>query len=95
MAWTPNGANAELNAGINHVTNSGHENTNSVTLDGGLQRDSDRWNGLTPHAVLTTALGASSQDDSWEQYQREEGGYRPGSMEQTQDQLDQGNDNLQ
>ena len=92
--WTPNGANAELQAGILHAQNAGHENTQSVTLDGALQRDSERWDALTPHGVLNTALGRGSQDDgSWERLQRDAGGYAPGSMEQVQDQLDQGTDN--
>lgn len=93
MPYLGSNSNAELQAGINHVV-VGHENTNSVTLDGALQRDSDHWNALTPHGVLNLAMGASSQDDSsWERFQREQGGYRPGSMSTVQDQLDQGSDN--
>lgn len=89
-------SNAELQAGIQHVTNPARANENSVTLDGGLQRDSDRWNALTPHGVLNTAPGASSQDDSsWERFQREQGGYQPGSMPNMEDQIGNGtNDNL-
>jgi hypothetical protein len=94
MAWTSNGANAELQAGINHQVNPGRGNDNSVTLgDAGLQADSDRWNQLTPRAVLSTATGTQN-DSSWEQYQREQGSYQPGSMETMQDQLSVGNDNL-
>lgn len=95
MAWTPNGANAEMNAGINHLVNpAAHENVNSITLDGALQRDSDHWNALTPHGVLNTALGGSAQNDSsWELMQRTQGGYQPGSMADMEDQINQGSDN--
>jgi hypothetical protein len=46
--------------------------------------------------VLNTALGASSQDDgSWERFQREQGGYQPGSMTTMQGQIgNDTNDNL-
>lgn len=94
MAWTSNGANAELQAGIQHVTNPSRANENSVTLDGALQRDSDHWNALTPHGVLNTALGGSAQNDSsWELMQRTQGGYQPGSMPDMEDQINQGSDN--
>jgi hypothetical protein len=87
--------NAEFGNGLSHVVNPGRSNENSIVLDGGLQQTGDRWNAMTPHGVLNTALGASSQDDSsWQQLQREQGGYQPGSMTTMQDQLDQGSDNL-
>jgi hypothetical protein len=92
--------NAELQAGMTPTPTTGHVNPYSHTLDGtlqddGLQADSDRFNALTPHNVLNTALGASSQDDSWERYARQQGNYTPGSMSAMQDQLGNGtNDNL-
>jgi hypothetical protein len=78
MAWTSNGANAELDAGINHVTNPGHENVNSLTL-GGLQAASDAWNSdvrsvaTTPHSVLApyafsrNASPNGTSGDNWVQ----------------------------
>jgi hypothetical protein len=54
---------------VEHLTNAGHANDNSMTLGGSLQADSERWNSLTPHGVLNAATGASSHDDgSWERY---------------------------
>jgi hypothetical protein len=94
MPYFGGSQNDELNAGINHAQNIGHENTQSVVLDGALQATSDHWAALTPHAVLNTAMGASSQNDSSrERLQREHGGYQPGSMSNMKDQLDQGSDN--
>lgn len=65
MAWSSNGANAEMNAGINHLVNNQHANLSSITLgdeassaDQGLDETSDRWNGAvgqvatTAHSVL-------------------------------------------
>ena len=93
MADIGGSQNSEFGAGISHVTNAGRGNDNSITLGGALQADSDRWNSITPHSVIHTALNASSQDDtSFERVQREAGGYAPGSMPQVQDQLDQGTD---
>jgi len=89
MAYNP-GANSAFSEGLFHTVNSGRSNENSIVLDGGLQSDSDHF---SPHGVLNTALGASSQDDnSWERYQRAQGGYQPGSMLNMQDQIDQGSD---
>jgi hypothetical protein len=68
MAYNP-GANESFTSGVEHLTNAGHANDNSMTLGGSLQADSERWNSLTPHAVLNAATGASSHDDgSWERY---------------------------
>jgi hypothetical protein len=61
MAWTPNGANAEALAGIQHLANAGHANENTISPLS-LQADSDRWNSLTPHAVVSTAPSEQSSD---------------------------------
>ena len=90
MVGIMGGANDAFQSGINHVVLNAHENTNSIVLDGALQRDSDTWAALTPHAVLNTAMGGSQDDSSWEQVQREQGGYQPGSMTSMADHLDQG-----
>jgi hypothetical protein len=94
------GANTEFGLGVNHVTNTGRANAGSITLGGPLQVGSGTQ-GSTPHGVLATALGASQtartgQDDaSLEQYQRDSGGYVPGSMGRFQDQLTSGSDNTE
>jgi hypothetical protein len=89
--------NAELQTGMTPTPTTGHVNPFSHTLggslqDGGLQADSDRFNALTPHGVLKTALGGSQDDSSWELMQRAQGGYQPGSMTTMQDQINQGSD---
>lgn len=95
MADIGGSTNDAFGDGLNHQVLDSHENTQSIVLDGALQRDSDHWDALTPHGVLNTALGGSAQDDgSWEQYQREQGGYQPGSMTAMQDQIQQGNGNV-
>ena len=92
MAYTP-GANDSFGQGVDHTVNAGRGNDSSVTLGGGLQAVSDRWNGLTPHAVINTALASSQGDDGgFERFQRGQGGYEPGSWPTMQDQLDQGAD---
>ena len=90
-AYSP-GANDAFASGVNHLT-TGRANTSSVTLDGGLQADSDRQSGMSPHGVLGTAMSGGQDDGSWERFQRTSGGYQPGQMENFQDQLDQGSDN--
>jgi len=84
-------------AGVNHVTNPGRANDNSMTLGGSLQAVSDRWNSMSPHGVLNAAMTADGQVDSpYERLGRVAGGYQPGQMEQMTDQLDQGsNDNFE
>jgi hypothetical protein len=84
--------NEAFQSGVSHFTNSGRQNLGSITLGGSLQADSDRWNSLTPHGVLNMATG-SQNDSSFEQYQRDQGSYQPGSMSNMQDHLDQGSDN--
>jgi hypothetical protein len=64
MAWTTSNTGAEFGAGMDHLANSGRGNDNSVTLGGGLQADSDRWNSLSPHGVLRTAMGTGSPADT-------------------------------
>lgn len=64
MAWTTNNTGDEFGAGIDHLTNAGRGNDNSVTLGGGLQADSDRWSSLSPHGVLATTLGTGSPADT-------------------------------
>ena len=58
------GANQAFNSGVAHQVNPGRANVGSVTLDGGLQSDSDRWSSMTPHGVLRTAMGGSPADTS-------------------------------
>jgi len=88
--------NDELQAGMTPTPTTGHVNPYSVTLDGALQHDSSHWSSLTPHGVLNTAIGASPQSDSpWEQFQRQQGGYQPGQMEEVSDQIEQGDDNAE
>jgi hypothetical protein len=91
MAEIGGSANDAFGQGLNHTQNAGHANTQSLTLGGSLQATSDRWNGLTPHVVRNTGMGAAQNDGSFQQYQREQGGYQPGSMTKMQDQLEQGN----
>ena len=90
-------SNAEFSAGVNHLT-SGRANNNSITLndtastaDQGLDQTSQRWAATTPHSVLRSA-GAGADDGTFERLQRDADGYTPGSMEQMQDQIDQGSD---
>lgn len=60
MAYLGSATNDEFSAGVNHLTNLGRGNDNSVTLGGALQADSDKWNLATqqaatsPHSVLST-----------------------------------------
>lgn len=71
MADIGGSQNDEFSAGLNHLTNAGRANDNSVTL-GGLQADSDRWNEMssqaatTPHSVLQSVMpsgnGMSAED---------------------------------
>jgi hypothetical protein len=85
-------ANAEFGAGVDHLVNSGKANDHSITLNGGLQADADT-RGLSPHSVISTAIGAGSGDDStWERYSRVSGDYEPGSMPAMTDQISSGSD---
>jgi hypothetical protein len=94
MAYNP-GANGAFQSGVNHTVNTGRGNDNSVTLDGALQADSDRWDHLTPHGVLRAAMSGSQADDgSFEQFQRNQGGYGPGQFTTMQDQVSQGSDDI-
>ena len=93
MADTGGSQGDAFGQGVDHTVNAGRGNDSSVTLGGSLQAVSDRWNGLTPHAVINTALASSQGDDgAFERFQRGQGGYQPGSMSGMQDQLDQGAD---
>jgi hypothetical protein len=95
MAAIGSSHNDAFSDGLNYAQNTGRANDNSVTLGGSLQATSDRWNSLTPHGVLGTTVGTSSQDDgAWQDYERDAGGYKPGQFEQMTDQLSLGNDNL-
>ena len=60
----PTGANQAFGAGINHLVNPGRANGGSITLDGSLQADSARWDGMTPHGVLRTAQTTGTPADT-------------------------------
>jgi hypothetical protein len=93
MTYGP-GANDAFMSGVAHQV-VGRANTASVTLGGSLQADSDKWNATTSHAVLRTAMGAGSPDDgTYQQMERDAGAYKPGSIEQMQDQISQGSDDI-
>jgi hypothetical protein len=103
MAYQPTeGSNSAFSAGVNHVSNPGRSNVGGITMPGGnvgadegLQGDSDRWNGLTPHGVVSTAAGASSSID-YEGMQRLAGNFNsPGAFGKLQDQLAGGSDSSQ
>jgi hypothetical protein len=70
MAAIGSSQNAELNAGIDHLANAGHGNDSSVTLNGGLEADSARWDAMTgqaattPHSVLSTYAFSRSANGS-------------------------------
>lgn len=89
-------------SGLNFTRNPGRANAGSITLgqdaagaDQGLDQTSARWNSLTPHGVMAAALGSGSGDDgSFEDMQRQQGSYSPGSFGQLQDQLSGGSDSL-
>jgi hypothetical protein len=49
-------------SGVAHPLNAGRANAGSITLDGGLQSDSDRWAAMSPHGVLASATGGSPAD---------------------------------
>lgn len=84
----------EFGAGIDHLTNPGRANVSSITLGGSLQADSDRWNGMSPHSVLGTTVGAGSDDNAYERLGRDDGSYQPGQMPELSDQITSGtNDN--
>ncbi|HET9081122.1 MAG TPA: hypothetical protein VFO01_11500 [Trebonia sp.] len=88
MAYQSSTLNAALNAGISHLT-TGRANGASLTLggDAGLQADSARWDAMTPRGVLASTPGTAPQDGAWQQIEREQGSYRPGSMPQLEDEL--------
>jgi hypothetical protein len=60
VAYLGSQPNSEFGAGVSHLANAGRGNDNSVTLNGSLQADSDRWDAesqeaaVTPHSVLST-----------------------------------------
>ena len=87
--------NDAFGAGVNHVRSPGRANVGSITLgtDAGLEQTSERWDSMSPHGVLRTAL-TSQDDSSWERFQREQGGYQPGSMTTMQDQISDGTNDL-
>lgn len=87
MAYFGSQTNAEFGNGLNHMQNPARANAGSITLS-----DSSAQAAVGPHAALATTSGGS-QDGSWERYERDAGGYAPGSMESMTDQLDQGSDN--
>jgi len=70
MAYTGSQTNAEFSTGIDHLTNAGRANDNSVTLGASLQAESDRWNAesqqaaVTPHSVLSTYAFSRSANGS-------------------------------
>ena len=89
--------NDAFGLGVAYQVNPGRANSGSITLgtDAGLDQTSQRWNGLTPHSVLASTVGAGSDDGSWQRMQRDAGGYALGSFEELSDQLSSGtNDNI-
>ena len=43
-----------------HAASEGRANTSSITLGGALQTDSARSNAMSPHGVLSAAMGAGN-----------------------------------
>jgi len=91
MANIGGSSSAEFGAGVSPLANPARGNARSLTLGGSLQADSDRFNAMTPRGVLASATGGPD-DGTYERFQRDQGGYAPGSMEQAEDQLTQGTD---
>lgn len=60
MAYFGTPTSAEFSAGVSHPVNPGRANVGSITLGGGLQAASARWNGLVPHSVHPSALSAGT-----------------------------------
>lgn len=84
--------NTEFGAGVSHLTNQDRGNENSVTLGGSLQADSDRWNAMSPRAVLASATGTGLD---YAGTQRISGTYQPGSMGRFEDELSGGSDDAE
>lgn len=88
MPYYGSQTNGEFSAGVSHQVNPGRSNLGSITLGGSSEQSA-----AGPHAVLASTVGASQDDGSWERYERDAGGYVPGSMESMTDQISQGSDN--
>lgn len=83
--------------GVNHPVNeSGHVNdftmgNDARPADQGLAYTAAGWAERTPQGV--TPVASTGQDDSsFEQMERTQGSYQPGSMETLQDRIGQGSD---
>lgn len=87
MPYYRSQTNGEFSAGIDHQVNPGRSNLGSITLSGSSEQSA-----VGPHAVLSTTVGGSQDDGTWERYQRDAGGYAPGSVESMTDQISQGSD---
>ncbi len=80
MADMSTSQNDAFTSGVAHQVNTGRGNDNSVTLGGGLQAASDRWNAesqqaaVTPHSVLSAYSFSRSANGSDGQ------GYLPNGM---------------
>lgn len=87
-------ANDAFGVGVNHLTNTGRGNDNSVTLGGSLQADSDRWDAesqqaaVTPHSVLSMYSFSRSANGSDGQNYLPNGMYLGSSNGQSADNFD-------